>query len=157
LLDQELEVSPGERVELRVGQRTRRIDVLVVPDARPLPVASPPAADRQARGVRPIWFFAAAGATAALGGLTLWSGLNTQHALNDYRRDLPSLDQSAADSRVKDGHGRELRTNLLLAGSLLCAGGTAALGLLFVDFSSKPSAGVALGLGIDQVSLRTAF
>lgn len=155
LLDQELEVSPGERVELRVGERTRRIDVLLVPEARPVVAPSPTAPDHASRGVRPIWFFAAAGATVALGGFTVWSGLNTQRALADYRRDLPSLSQGEADRRVSDGHERELRTNALLAASLVCAAGTAALGLWFVDFSATPSAHVALGL--DRVSLRTTF
>jgi tetratricopeptide (TPR) repeat protein len=31
IFDQDLELAPGERVELRIGQRSRRIDVVVVP------------------------------------------------------------------------------------------------------------------------------
>lgn len=151
VLDQDLELSPGERVELRVGERSRRIDVVVVPDAAPVgagplktPVAAPPPAPPTSSSLSPVWFYSAAGATAVLGGLTVWSGLDTKGAHADYERDLPTLSQTQADERVRDGHSRERRTNLLLAGSIVCGAGTAVLGLWFVDFSGTPRARVGL-------------
>lgn len=152
VLDQELELSPGERVELRVGERSRRIDVVVVPDPthpkpKPVPsVAAPPPPPPPARAkLAPVWFYAGAGATVVFTGLTVWSGLDTQSALSDYERDLPRLTQAQADARVSNGHSRELRTNLLLTGSLLCGAGSAVLGIWFVDFggSSRASVGIA--------------
>jgi len=164
VLDQELELAPGERVELRVGERSRRIDVVVVPDPtqlkpiekKPAPALAPmpvprPAPDR----LSPVWFYAGAGATLALAGLTVWSGLDTQSALADYRRDLPHLSQGQADARVHDGHSRELRTNLLLGGSLLCGAGSAVLGIWFVDFSDHKRA--SLALAPSMVTLRATF
>ena len=107
------------------------------------------------RGLAPIWFFAAAGTTAVLTGLTIWSGLDTQHAFTSYEQQLPNLSQAEADRRVSEGHARERRTNLLLPGSLLGAAGSAVLGLWFVDFGGGQRAHVALGLG--QVSVTTHF
>jgi len=149
LLDQDLDLSPGERVELRVGERSRRIDVVVVPEAthpkrperpeRPLPMPRP-----ERRLLAPAWFYAGVGASAVLTGLTVWSGIDTNHAYSSYQRDLPNLDQAQADARVQSGHSRELRTNLLLAGSVLCGAGSAALGIWFVDFSGRRQTSVGL-------------
>lgn len=146
VLDQELDLGPGERVELRVGERSRRIDVVVVPEAtppkkvqEPAPAPTPPR-----RALSPAWFYGGVGATLALGGLTVWSGIDTNHAYDSYQRDLPQLTQAQADARVQSGHSRELRTNLLLAGSVLCGAGTAVLGIWFVDFSGKQQASVGL-------------
>jgi hypothetical protein len=149
VLDQELELAPGERVELRVGERSRRIDVVVVPDARPpqpieKPLPPPPRPPPPRARLSPVWFYAGAGATVVLTGLTVWSGLDTQSALSDYEHDLPRLSQAEADERVQSGHARELRTNLLLGGSLLCGAGTAVLGIWFVDLGHERQASVGL-------------
>jgi hypothetical protein len=148
VLDQDLDLSPGERVELRVGERSRRIDVVVVPDVSASP-PDPPAALTQVGSSKlsPTWFYLGVGSTVALTGLTVWSGLNTKSALDDYERDLPELTQPEADERVSDGHSRELRTNLLLVGSLAAGAGTAVLGLWFTDFSSQPRAVVGVTPG----------
>jgi hypothetical protein len=146
LLDQELELAPGERVELRVGERSRRIDVVVVPDGAPQP-AKPPPPPPLPPPRRPVpigWFYAGLGATAVVTGVTVWSGIDTQQAFSDYERALPHLSQREADERVSDGHERELRTNLLLAGSLACAAGSAVLGIWFVDFGGRGQARAVL-------------
>ncbi|MEO6600423.1 MAG: tetratricopeptide repeat protein [Polyangiaceae bacterium] len=160
VLDQDLELATGERIELRVGQRSRRIDVVVVSDptlAADGAAASSPAVrpDYARHGLSPTWFIAAAGTTAVLTGLTIWSGLDTRSAHSEYESRLPTLTQAEADRRVSDGHSRELRTNLLLSGSLLCAAGTAVLGIWFVDFGGSHPASVSLGVG--QLSLTTQF
>ena len=158
VFDQDLDLSPGERIELRVGQRSRRIDVVVVPDpGSGTRSATPPSERRELprRGLAPVWFFTALGTTTVLTGLTIWSGLDTQHALTSYDQQLPSLSQAEADHRVSEGHARERRTNLLLTGSLLGAAGSAVLGLWFVDFGGAQRAHVALGAG--QLSVTTHF
>lgn len=149
VLDQDLELSPAERVELRVGERSRRIDVVVVPDVSKPAVhgrePAPPAPQRQHRPVPVGWFYAGLGVTAVVTGVTVWSALDTKSALDDYERDLPKLNQQQADERVNEGHQRELRTNLLLAGSLLSAAGTAVLGVWFVDFGDGARARASIG------------
>ncbi len=160
VLDQELELSPGERVELRVGERSRRIDVVVVPEPATVappaaPVAKAPSTILPGARLTPAWFYAGASATAVFTGLTVWSGLNTKSAYSDYQRDLPQLSQPQAADRVSAGHAMERRTNLLLAGSLLCGAGTAVLGIWFTDFTGKPRASV--GLSHDAVVLSGRF
>jgi hypothetical protein len=147
VLDQDIELSPGERVELRVGERSRRIDIVVVPDAAPLaspPPSRPPEPVRHSSKLSPVWFYVGVGATVGLTGLTVWSGLDTQSAFDDYERDLPRLSRAQADARVSNGHSLERRTNLLLAGSLAAGAGTAVLGIWLVDFGGRQSTSVAL-------------
>lgn len=155
VLDQDLELAPSERVELRVGERSRRIDVVVVPDATPQKAEPPPPAPTSPHRLSPVWFVAGAGATVVLTGITIWSGLDTRSAYSDYQRDLPRLTQDEANDRVDAGHSRELRTNLLLAGSVVCAAGTAALGIWFVDFSSGKRA--SFGVAPNGVALSGKF
>lgn len=137
--DQQLELTEGERVRLRVSGRTRAIDVVVVPGSTPKPppppAPAPPARPPPRSGLPPVVFYAAAAGTLAVAGVTVWSGLDVNRAHEDYRADLPRLSQAEADQRVEDGHDRELRTNLLLGGTLVLAAGTAVLGLVLVDWS----------------------
>ena len=114
------------------------------PAKKPPPPPPPPSPSRP---VSPAWFYAGAGATAVLTGLTIASGIDTQHAYDTYKRDLPQLSQPEADARVKSGHSRELRTNLLVAGSVLCGAGTAVMGVWFVDFSGKRRASLGFAPG----------
>jgi hypothetical protein len=156
VLDQDLDLAPGERVELRVGERSRRIDVILVPETKPAaPGPVVPRREGTRHGLSPAWFFAAAGTTAVATALTVWSGLDTQSTLSDYEKQRPVLSQVEADRLVADGHARERRTNWLLSGSIVCAAGTAVLGIWFVDFKGSESTRVALGLG--QMSLSTRF
>jgi len=158
VLDQDLELAPSERVELRVGERSRRIDVVVVPDAprakAQKPVPPPPQPPPHTK-LSPVWLYAGVGTTLVLTGLTVWSGIDTNRAYSAYQRDLPELDQAQADARVHSGHSRELRTNLLLVGSVLCGGGSAVLGVWFVDFSGKRQASV--GFSPTSVALSGRF
>jgi hypothetical protein len=67
-------------------------------------------------------FIGAAAATAIVGGIALWSGLDTLSARDRYR-DHPT--QPGYDDGVK----RERRTNILIAGTAVLGAGTLALGL----------------------------
>lgn len=152
LLDQNLELSPSERVELRVGERSRRIDIVVVPEAKPssVPPSSVPPRDVKPRvatrnGLAPAWFYGGLGVTVVLTGLTVWSGIDTNSAFDDYQSDLPRLSQAEADERVRSGHARERRTNWLLAGSVACGAASTALGVWFVDFGGSRRASVVVG------------
>ena len=85
----------------------------------------------------PLWFYVSAGATVVLGGVTVWSALDTQSAFDKYESDLPKLTQAQADSRVEDGHAKETRTNILLGATAVAGVATAAIGLFLVDWSGK--------------------
>lgn len=130
LLDKTLTVKAGERVRLAVD-RPKEVMVFAPPPKPPPKPAPPPP------GPSPLWFYAGAGVTAVLGGVTAWSAFDTKRAFDDYERDLPSLNQREADARVADGHDKELRTNLLIGATALVAAGTAALGLFVVDWGPR--------------------
>ena len=140
VLDRDFQVRAGERLRVAVD-RTRE---LVVPTATAKPPPQPP----PSAGPSPIWFYAGAGLTAVLGGVTVWSALDTKSAFDDYERDLPELSQSQVDARVAAGHDKEARTNLLLGVTAVAAIGTAALGLFVVDFGGskrEPRTGLWIG------------
>ncbi len=136
VLEQDVTLEPGEHLRLRVTSRSRALEVVVVPEAKREPAAAPkPQRPEEAPArLSPVVFYAAAGATALLAGVTVWSGLDVRHAYDDYRRDLPRLTLAQANARVADGHALERRTNVLIAATALAATGTAVLGLVFVDF-----------------------
>ncbi len=123
-------LAPRERLRLSID---RTHELVVVPAReREAPVASDVVPPRH--GVSPLWLVAAAGATGALGAVTVWSALDTKSAHDDYERALPTASQAEINRRVDDGHGLETRTNVLLAVAGACALGTAALGLFVVDW-----------------------
>lgn len=155
VFDQALQLAPGEQLRLRVTNRSRAIDVVVVPGS---PNAAPPQVQAERHsGLPPVWFYASASATVLLSAATVWSGLDVNSRYDEYRSDLPRLTKSEADARVEDGHSRELRTNLLLAGSVLSAAGTAVLGLVLVDWKPAYSSAARVTLGPAQARLELAF
>jgi len=145
VLDRSVRVRAGERLRLAVD---RSREVVVEPGRNP---------EKDTGGSRagpsPVWFYAGLGLTAVLGGVTIWSGLDTQSAFDKYETDLPTLTQAEADQRVEDGHKKETRTNVLIAATSLAAVGTAALAVFVVDWgggNKKPTTGLAVGPGSIQ-------
>lgn len=127
LLDRKVNLSRGERLRIAV-QRASEVKVVVPDDPKPKPPPEP-------EGLDPVWFYASAGVTVALGAATIWSGLDTQSAYDDYERDLPTLPQDEIDRRVDEGNGKETRTNVLLGLTTVAAAGSAVLGVWLVDWS----------------------
>jgi hypothetical protein len=154
VFDQEIQLEPGEKLRLRLINRSRAIDVVVVPDSR----RARPAEPAPHSGFSPVWFYVCASATVLLSTATLWSGLDVENAYDDYRADLPNLSQREADARVESGHSRELRTNLLLGGTVLSAAGTALLGFVFVDWRPLPTSSTAtVTFGPSHANVRFSF
>ncbi|NUO49213.1 MAG: hypothetical protein HOV80_10195 [Polyangiaceae bacterium] len=96
---------------------------------------SPPPAERRPppeedRGISPAWFVVGAVATAALAGVTIWSGVDTLDRHDAF--------MDGDDSAKAPGEDAQLRTNLLLGGTLLSAAGTAVTGI-FVDWGGAPA------------------
>lgn len=96
-------------------------------------VVRPPPAEED-RGISPAWFVVGAVATAALAGVTIWSGVDT----------LDKHDAFVAgdDSQKGPGQDAQLRTNLLLGGTLLSAAGTG-ITAIFVDWGTSDRAAAA--------------
>ena len=83
----------------------------------------------------PLYFWIAAGVTAAVGGVTIWSGVDTlnnpgKEAVRDACRG-----QGEDCPEYQDGKDKELRTNILLGTTGVLAAGTIVLGAIFTDWS----------------------
>jgi hypothetical protein len=118
-------------------------------DSTPAPAIEEAASDRGATpALSPLVFFAAAGVTAALGGVTVWSALNTK-AKNDAYEEYsarPSATPAESLHGLEDAEDAQQRTNILLAGTGVAAAATLVIGVLFTDWSGGSSESDALAL-----------
>lgn len=92
-------------------------------------------------GLSPWFFGIGAGVTVALGAVTIWSGLDTLSAHDDYEKDQ-------TQAGYEDGQDRELRTNVLLGATAVAAAATITFAI-FTDWDGsekKPSARVGAGV-----------
>lgn len=89
-------------------------------------------------GWSPVVFWIGVGATAAITGVTIWSGVDTLSHAREYEA-MPT------DAGLDAGRSRELRTNVLIGAACALAVGTAAIGIFATDWSSdaRVSASVA--------------
>ncbi len=117
--------------------------------AAPTPTASPkdaartpaaPASEPPRRdGLSPAWFWIGAAVTAAVGGVTAWSAVDTKSKHDEF-----VASPSAATSSA--GSDAQLRTNLLAVVTAAAAVSTAALGVFVVGWSPGPSPRVTASL-----------
>jgi hypothetical protein len=115
----------------------------VAPPA-PEPVAAPAPEDTtdvsdepvdvapKSSGWSPIVFFVGAGLTAAAGGVTVWSGLDTQNNPGPERVKRECADENC--ELYKDGRSKQLRTNVLIGVTSGLAVATGLIGALAVDW-----------------------
>ncbi len=124
----------------------------------PPPVSSRPGAGTnagaevsvgQGKGASPLLFWLAAGTTAAVGGLTIWSGLDTKASPGPDTVRAKCVGLGTACPEYQDGLSKERRTNYLLAGTGIGVAATAVIGLFFTDWhagaapSHEPSTSLA--------------
>jgi hypothetical protein len=167
VVEGKLTKAPDEGEAVRVTQVVAGGDSVSVALARPAPpppapapvvmmtpapattTTSPPAEPEHRKGISPVFFIVGAVATAAVGGVAIWSGLDTVHRKDDY---LKSLTQSQLD----DGKAAQTRTNILI-------GVTAGLGaltfgtLFFTNWKGGSKEQVAIGIGPGAVSASGRF
>lgn len=94
-----------------------------------------------AKPLSPIVFIVAAGASAVLAGVTIWSALDVKGKHDAFVADgcEASLSLGTCRSQSNEGAGAETRTNVLIAttgGALVV---TSVLGLFFVDWGRSPA------------------
>jgi hypothetical protein len=96
-------------------------------------------------GLSPVFFFVGLAATAGLGGVTVWSGIDTQNnpGPDAVREACAGLGTDCP--AYQDGQAKELRTNVLIGATAGAAVLTTAVGLFLTDWggSSTPSADAA--------------
>lgn len=123
-------------------------EVADTPPAPPPPApvtAPPPAEDKKWAGLPPAVFYASAGVTAVLVGVTVWSGLDTVNNPGAARVKAECVSEDCA--LYQDGLGRQHRTNALVGVSIGVGAATALIGIFATDWGSKkPAAETALRL-----------
>lgn len=99
----------------------------------PLPTAEPERDRAGEKPLSPTLFYVGLGVTAVLGGVTIWSGLDTNSAREAY-------DEAPTQSGLDDGKAKQSRTNLLLGATAVAGVGTAVVGLFFTNWKggAKP-------------------
>jgi len=124
-------VSSQRPVTVVPGQLTRESFTLLPVARDPTPAPAPPPAYVESAPPPPPppsflqsrWtFVGAAAATAVVGGVALWSGLDTLSARDRYV-------ENATEEGYHDGVSREKRTNWLIGGTAALGAATLALGL----------------------------
>lgn len=122
------------------------------PAAAARPAAEPEPRDRgpsRSRPLSPTVFYVGVGASVVLAGITTWSGLDTL----TKKRELGA----APTTKQVDGvEGRVVRTDVLLAGTVLVTGATVLAGLTLVDWGSD-SAAVAAHPGGARLTWKRRF
>lgn len=91
--------------------------------------------------LEPFVFWTAAGVTAVVGGLTLWSGLNAS-AKNDAYESYAAQPDATGDEAQRgydDALSAQTRTNVLLAGTGVAAAATLVIGVFFTEWGGAPS------------------
>ena len=121
------------------------------PGAEPKPAAGPaPSAAAYdataevdtASGLPPWLFWTSAAVTVALGGVTVWSGLNTK-AQDDAWRSYTEMDGAVREEGERGyerAHDAQVRTNVLIGATAGMAAVTTVLGLLFTDWGGDGEA-----------------
>lgn len=90
-------------------------------------------------GLPPGFFWGGLAATAALGGVAVWSGIDTQNnpGQDRVRRECGELREDC--EIYQDGLARQRRTNVLLAATGGVGLATAVVGLFFTRWGSRPA------------------
>jgi hypothetical protein len=97
------------------------------------PVGPPP------RKLKPLYFWVGVGATALFGGVTTWSAIDTKYNPGKDKVREECVGQGTQCPLYQEGQRKEVRTNVLIGGTLVLALATAVTGIFATDFSRKVS------------------
>ena len=156
-VEREMMLRRGETLRLSVANETER--EVVVREPTDEEKKSPPETDQgvSSNGLSPVWFFGAAGVTLVLGGISVWSAVDTSSAKSDFDALPASTPRAERQAALDDGKSRETRTNILLAGTAIGVVGSAVLGLFLVDWSGADKESARLGVGFGSVTFSGRF
>jgi hypothetical protein len=108
-------------------------------DEGTLPASDGGVAEREKKPLPPVVFYAGAGVTLLLAGITTWSGFDTLSAKDDFPRTKAGNDEV---------YSRATRTDVLLGATIVAGALTAYTGLFLVDFAGGTAAVVPLPGGV---------
>jgi len=115
----------GEEINVRL-ERPPAPKADRMPTPTPAPSRGPEVAEPR-RGLPRTVFVIGVGVTAALAGITIWSGLDTLSARDAYV-------MHPTDPGWDDGRAKQLRTNLLIGGTAAAGIGTALIGIFWTNW-----------------------
>jgi hypothetical protein len=101
------------------------------PAAGTAPAQNEPAEEKPT-GLPPLYFWIGAGTTAALGGVTVWSGIDTVNNPGKAKVQRECVDTSC--QAYKDGKAHELRTNVLIGATSVVGVATAIVGIFATNW-----------------------
>jgi hypothetical protein len=134
------QVTSEQRASLAAGSLYTITLTPPVPDPKPAVAARevivPAARDTPSAPKKPLppWvFYAGAGSSLVLAGISVWSGVDALNDVDHYESTRTGADRDTARSSVR-------RTDVLLAGTVLMTGVTIYGGLRWVDFGASGSA-----------------
>lgn len=96
-------------------------------------------------GLPPAVFWAGAGLTAVLGGVTVWSGLDTQTNPGPDKVKADCAGRGESCPTYQDGLARQRRTNILLAATGAVGVATAIVGIFATDWQAADAEPTATG------------
>ncbi|MEZ4228289.1 MAG: hypothetical protein R3B89_03930 [Polyangiaceae bacterium] len=128
VVSRDVDLGTSERFRLAVDQRGA-VSTPTRDEPRQLP--------REREGLSPTWAYLGAGLTVVLGGLTLWSGLDTQNSVQEFDQREASLPESEAQTLLDEGHAKETRTNVLIGATSVVGVTTLVFAAFFVDWGAS--------------------
>lgn len=148
----QVSVSAGEAQSLSfkpIEPEAEEVDPVPAESDVPKEGSSPPVTDDlgRSRGLSPVYFWVGLGTTAALGGATIWSGIDTLNNPGPAAVRTGCVGQGESCSLYRDGQRAELRTNVLIGATAAFALATAVTGIFFTDFSHNQPARDARVMG----------
>jgi hypothetical protein len=102
-------------------------------------------------GLPPIYFLIGAGTTAALGGVTIWSGIDTVNnpGVDKVKGACQATPQAPDCQSLYDkGRSSQLRTNILIGATSVVGAATAIVGIFATNWSGEPKKDASAKLGL---------
>lgn len=112
------------------------------PEPAPASLAGDSGAGKKSSGWSPAVFYVGAGLTAVLGGITVWSGLDTVNnpGADRVKEECGALMQREDCELYKEGLSKQRRTNVLIGVTAGVGVATVLIGVLATDFRGTKAA-----------------
>jgi tetratricopeptide (TPR) repeat protein len=140
VLTQQVTGKSGEtqNLDFKAPPIPKKPDVPVAQQMTPMP-GGDRGAEEKPHGMPPIVFLSGVGLTAVLGGVTIWSGIDTTKnpGADAVRAACQTPSRENCGSLYDEGINHQRRTNILIAATSVVGAATAVIGGFFTNWSGK--------------------
>jgi hypothetical protein len=144
---QNADARAGQPIQLQLIEPAGGAPTQATPppaDTAPVAPATPPPAMDQggSGGLSPVIGFVIGGAAVALGGVAVWSAIDTQSAADDFKK-------NPTREAFDDGESKDTRTNILIGAAAAFGVASASVLLFATDWSGgkgQSAGGMSVGL-----------